>query len=108
MTTRKAVTKKTTDHSDAGEFSFSFYCDKCGWEWRSPAVPFSDGYCSEMEHKEAVNLLWAAEHRAAFEGANLDAHMHFNLCEVCGRRVCDECFCITEKEHSGVCKDCVR
>jgi hypothetical protein len=105
--TRKAVTKKTTDHSDAGQFSFSFYCDRCGKEWVSPAVPFSGGVCSEVEHKEAVNLLWAAEHRAAFEGANIDAHMYFNLCPVCGKRVCDNCFCIEEKEHGGVCNDCL-
>jgi hypothetical protein len=36
----KPLTRKTVDHSDENGFSFSFFCDICGKEWRSPDVPF--------------------------------------------------------------------
>jgi len=107
---RKAITKKSIDHSDTGNFSFSFFCDRCGKEWTSLSQPFSSesGLAGDptVENQDALKLLWGNEHRAAFDEANLEAHLKFNLCPVCGRRVCDECFNIAEKEHGGVCKDC--
>ena len=51
-------------------------------------------------------MIWAQEHRIAFEKANLEAHFHFNQCPDCNSRVCDDCFCMDEKEKSGVCKNC--
>jgi DNA-directed RNA polymerase subunit RPC12/RpoP len=103
---RKALTKKSIDHSDTGKFSFSFFCDRCGKEWISPSQPFSDENSPSIENMDALKLIWGNEHLAAFNEANLEAHMHFNLCPVCGRHVCDECFNIAEKEHGGACKDC--
>jgi hypothetical protein len=103
---RKALTKKSIDHSDPGNFSFSFFCDRCGKEWTSPSQPFTGESSPVIENKDAQNMLWGNEHRAAFDEANLEAHIHFNLCPVCGRRVCDGCFNIAEKEHGGACKDC--
>ena len=58
-----------------------------------------------MEKNEALNLLWGNEHRAAFDEANLEAHIHFNRCPVCGKRVCDDCFC-AEAGKDGACKNC--
>ena len=58
-----------------------------------------------MEKNEALKLMWAHEHRAAFDEANLEAHVQFNRCPVCGKRVCDDCFCI-EGKNGGVCRDC--
>jgi hypothetical protein len=103
---REALTKKSIDHSDSGNFSFSFFCDKCGKEWTSPPQPFTGESSPVIENKDALNMLWASEHRAAFDSADLEAHLHFNFCPVCGRRVCDNCFNIAEKEHGGACYDC--
>jgi len=96
----ETLTKKTVDYSTEKSFSFSFFCDTCGKEWRSTEKHFSGGICSVTESNEALQLLWACEHRAAFNEANLEAHFHFAECPVCGKRVCDACF---EKEH-GNCK----
>lgn len=96
------MTKKTVDHSDSGNFSFSFFCDLCGQEWVSQVKPFSGGRCSVTENDEAKKLLWANEHRALFDEANLEAHMHFCRCTKCGNWVCEECF-LTEEE---ICKKC--
>jgi hypothetical protein len=103
---RKALTQKSIDHSDAGYFSFSFFCDICGREWKSPPQPFSGEGSPIVKNEEALKLLWGNEHRAAFDEANLEAHMKFNRCPVCGRRVCDACFIFEEKEHGGVSKAC--
>jgi hypothetical protein len=114
----KSYTKKTTDHSDSRHFSFSFYCDKCGKEWRSSVQDFTGtdnatGITVDntvgitiIENAEALRLLWAEEHRLAYEAANYDARGYFNCCPVCGKHVCDDCFDIAEEEHGGVCNDC--
>ena len=103
----KAITEKSTDQSDSIAFSFSFYCDKCGKEWTSETTAFSGMGSTAIENEEARLMLWANEHRLAFEAANLEAQMHFNRCPVCGKRVCNDCFCIEEREHGGVCKECI-
>jgi len=103
---RKALTVKSIDHSDKSSFSFSFFCDRCGKEWRSPVQSFTGAGSPIVENNDALNLLWGNEHRVAFEEANLDARMNFNLCPLCGKWVCDDCFSIGEKEHGGVCRDC--
>ena len=96
-------TKRTTDHSDRESFSFSFFCDICGEEWRSLTVPFESGGLTSIEHEEARQMLWAHEHKNAFEQANLDARMQFNTCPQCGKRVCDGCF----NQDSDICKKCM-
>jgi hypothetical protein len=100
------LTKRTVDHSGAESFSFSFFCDCCGKEWRSPVIWFEKGGMT-IEHEEARTLLWAKEHSAAFEQANLEAHLKYNLCEKCGKRVCNECFDIGNVD-SGLCRECVK
>jgi hypothetical protein len=98
------LTKRTIDHSGATSFSFSFFCDICGKEWRSPTVWFGrEGMA--IEHEEARTLLWAKEHSAAFEQANLEAHLQYNLCNKCGKRVCEECF-DTRDGDVWLCGEC--
>ena len=99
------LTKKTIDHSDTGRFSFSFFCDRCGKEWVSQEKEFSQGGFTVVESDEALKLLWAHEHRTAFDEASLDARMQFNRCPKCDRWVCDNCFCI-ERKTGGLCVDC--
>ena len=100
----KLLTKQITDHSDTGSFSFSFFCDCCGKEWKSPSVPFETGGMT-IEHEEARLLLWTKEHNTAYEQANLEALLHFNNCPICGKWVCDDCISL-EDQRGEMCKDC--
>jgi hypothetical protein len=102
----KPLTRRSTDHSNAELFSFSFFCDICGKEWRSPAVWFETGGMA-IEHEEARQMVWAHEHKTAFEQANLEAQMHFNNCTRCGKRVCEECF-DTRDGDVWLCVECVK
>ena len=86
-----SLTARTTDHSSAGSFSFSFFCDNCGNEWKSFVTPFESGGFTAIENEEARQLIWAHEHKTAFDRANLEAHFHFNHCPESGKWVCDEC-----------------
>jgi len=98
------LTRKSLDRSDKERFLFSFYCDRCGKEWTSHPVSFNTGGFSAIEHEEAGLLVWTYEHKTAFEHANLDARMKFNLCLKCGRWVCGECF----NAENSLCKVCLR
>jgi hypothetical protein len=100
----KPLTRKTIDHSDEKSFAFSFFCDICGKEWKSPCVPFETGGLT-IEHEEARRLLWAKEHSTAYEQANLDARMQCNECIRCGKRVCDSCFDV-KGEDTRLCGEC--
>ena len=102
------LTRKSTDRSTAVMFAFSFFCDRCGKEWRSGTLPFNQGNFTVIEHEEARQALWEQEHKAAFEQANLDARMEFGQCPKCGRRVCDNCICTDGKRSADLCKDCDR
>jgi len=104
----KSITEKSIDHSNSWRFSFSFFCDKCGKEWKSPDQEFTGMGSTAVENGEAQQLLWAHEHQLAYEAANIDARTYFNLCPVCGKRVCDDCFDIEESEHGGICNDCAK
>jgi predicted RNA-binding Zn-ribbon protein involved in translation (DUF1610 family) len=101
------LTRKSVNHSTTEQFAFSFFCDRCGKEFRSEIVPFNQGYFTAIEHEEVRQLLWAQEHKTAFEQANVDARMKFSLCPQCGRRICDECLSLDSRQEADLCKDCV-
>ena len=86
------LTRKSIDRSNTEQFGFSFFCDRCGKEWKSQTLPFNNGHFTAIENEEARQLVWAQEHRAAFDRANLEAHFHFSHCADSGMWVCDECF----------------
>jgi len=98
------LTRKSKNHSSPEWFSFSFYCDQCGNEWNSPTLKYEQGGFSTVEHEDVKKLIWEQEHKAAFNGANLEAHFHFSFCPKCSRRVCDECFDM-ERSQCKFCKD---
>jgi len=98
------LTRKLTDRSDNDRFLFSFFCDRCGFEWTSQSVSFLEGGFTAIEHEEARLLIWAYEHKVAFEHANLDARTKFNRCLNCGRWVCNKCYEIDD----GLCRDCAK
>jgi hypothetical protein len=101
------LTRKSADHSTLEQFSFSFFCDRCGKEFLSEIVPFNKGNFTAIEHEEARQLLWVQEHKTAFEQANVDARLKFTLCRGCGRRICDECLSLDSRQTTDLCKDCV-
>jgi hypothetical protein len=102
----EAITNKYTDLSTADSFAFRFYCDDCGREWQSAPIAFCcDGFAQPPE-ESVRSMLWNGQHEAAYERANREALFHFNLCPLCGRRVCDECFYVSDTEHTDVCKQC--
>lgn len=94
----QSVTKKHTDRSTDTDFRFEFFCDECAGAWSSERYPFSlrDSPPASPAEKRAHEIIWNAEHDAAYERANTEALFHFNKCPSCGKRVCDECFCELE------------
>jgi len=102
------LTKKSIDHSNTEQFVFSFFCDLCGDEWKSPAILFETGGFTVVEHEVTQQLIWEQEHRAAFDRANLQAHFHFSYCSGCGKWVCDECFDVEGSGKNGICRDCCK
>lgn len=105
----KSVTKRFHDQSTDTAFRFVFYCDLCGKAWESDAYPFDDPFAGNAEggEKRARDILWRTEHDAAYERANLEARLHFNRCERCGKNVCDDCYelCVCS-DGRDVCAAC--
>lgn len=99
-----SITKKYCDHSTEKYFAFSFFCEVCGGEWKSEYYPFSmaDVFPRDNSEVKAHEIIWAAEHEAAYERANNEAIFHFGKCPKCGKRVCDNCFSVFE----DVCVSC--
>ncbi|GHU62285.1 hypothetical protein AGMMS49983_03470 [Clostridia bacterium] len=100
------LTKKVRDHSGENAFSFSFFCDRCGKEWGSPRFRCECGGVTAFDSEEAKKRIWADEHRAARERANLEAILHFNYCARNEEWICDECFVGCESGGSDVCAAC--
>ena len=101
------VTKTFTDRSTMKAFSFSFFCDKCGREWRSTPQAFVPGALATPVNLQVIRMLWNAQHRAAYERANLEALYAFTLCPACARRLCSACFYASETESDTHCNDCL-
>ena len=100
------ITKRFADHSTDREFRFEFFCDKCGAVWKSDVYPFylRDAPCGNEGESRAREILWKADHNAAYERANNEAAMNFNRCRKCGLRFCDDCF----SEFELICTDCAK
>lgn len=101
------ITKKFVDHSTPEAFSFSFYCDQCGKEWRSALYAFNPGGFQWPIDRQVYQMLWNEQHKAAYERANREAIFEFNRCPECGQRVCMECFYQSETDVTDICKDCI-
>lgn len=101
------ITKKYADRSTRKVFAFSFYCDKCGKEWRSTPQVFDPGELKSPPDIRIYRMLWNGQHKAAYEQANLEAIYAFSYCLECGRRMCMDCFCRSETDIGESCKDCL-
>ena len=98
------VTRQYADLSTAERFEFLFYCDRCGWQWRSEAYAFDpNGFEPPIDEKIRV-MLWRRQHEEAYERANREAGLRFSRCPVCGCRICDDCL---YRASSGQCRDCI-
>ena len=86
------ITKKFTNISTEDSFQFVFKCDRCGAGTRSEKYRFSIERYDAPLRDRARSLLWTKQHDEAYERANIEARSDFNLCPICGRRVCDKCF----------------
>jgi len=102
------ITKRYTDRSTTRAFAFSFYCDKCGKEWRSTTRAFDPGELQSPTDRRVLGMLWDGQHKAAYEQANLEAIYAFSHCPECDRRICLECFCRTETDIAEICTDCLQ
>jgi hypothetical protein len=100
-----SITRKLDDESDAKVFQFVFYCDCCGQGYRTAPIPFSvrDAPDRTEEFTPAQKLIYETEYDDAYERGNLDALSVFEVCETCGRRICEDC---SEGGIGYVCRDC--
>jgi len=101
------VTKRYADHSTPEGFAFSFFCDKCGEEKQSAWYAFNPGGFLPPIDPQVFQMLWNDQHKAAYERANHEAFFAFNRCPECERRVCTDCFYLSEMDVSDICKDCL-
>ena len=106
--TSAPVTKKFTNISTEDGFQFVFQCDRCGAGAPSEKYKFSTDHFKPQLRDRARALVWTRQHDEAFERANNEARSDFNICPVCGRRVCDNCFYVSPGLVTDVCLDCKR
>jgi len=102
------ITRRFADRSIPKAFSFSFFCDGCGKEWRSTPQAFHSNGLKSLTDLRIVRMLWNGRHKAAYEQANLEAIYAFFYCPKCRRRLCMECFRRSETDAADICKDCLK
>ncbi len=102
-----SVTKKYTDLSTEDHFRFAFYCERCGAPTNSEVYNFPTNTYAYPPRGRALSMLWNRFHKAAFERAVIEARGEFNICPICGRRVCEQCFFVNAGEITDVCYDCL-
>ena len=101
------ITIEFADRSTPEAFAFSFFCDKCGREWRS-AIRMDDPCMLKPPADPGIIDMWReGRHRTAYERSNLEAAYEFYYCSECGRRLCMECYCRSETDTAEICKDCL-
>ena len=105
---RCPLTKRYMDRSTMDGFSFSFYCDRCSKEWRSVRYDFNPGSFVTPSDSAVYQMLWNDQHKAAYARAIREGALAFNLCPVCGCKVCQECFYLSEIGMTDVCTDCFK
>lgn len=105
----RQITKNILDdRSVPEEFRFSMCCAECGREWRSQPIRFSKaGVQPETEGKRVIfRTLYEREREQERQRAAETAARSFNLCPICGRLVCDQCFLICD--DLDMCTACAK
>lgn len=103
---KQLLTNQLKDVSDRESFGFSLSCEACSKEWFSDRVRFSKADTPSVTEKKQVvySVLYNRELAQAKNKAVSQASYHFNLCPVCHRLVCNDCFVICE--DLDMCTDC--
>ena len=96
---KQVIRERLIDCSDQEKFVFNLICPECGKVWQSTPVGFSKaGEEPPTESKRVIfYLLYEREKREAFEKAVEEAVHFFNLCPLCERLVCNDCFLICQE-----------
>ncbi|MBQ7399885.1 MAG: hypothetical protein IJW06_05460 [Clostridia bacterium] len=101
------ITKKYTDDSSMKQFKFTFYCDCCGKPIFTKVYDFNSAFAQKTflsnDEKEARAIIYANEHREAYERANNEVRLNLNRCEICGDMICEDCSVYSDKLGGGVC-----
>lgn len=104
-----AVTKKFTDKSTIKKFIFEFYCDCCASPVREIEYDFISGFKDKVfltsDEREARAIIYASDHKKAYERANIEVRFLLEKCEKCGDMVCDECV-VYDADGKVLCKKC--
>ena len=95
---RQILMERMKDASTQDAFCFTLRCEECRKVWHGAPVPFSKaGVTPSTEGKRIIyNTLYEKEKRYALEKTAGEGERLFNVCPICGRLVCDECFMICD------------
>ena len=95
---KQVIREHLIDCSDQEKFVFNLICPECGKVWQSTPVGFSKaGKEPETESKRVIfYLLYEREKQRALTRAVEEAVHFFNICPVCERLVCNDCFLICQ------------
>ena len=101
-----SLKKYLKDISSDSLYQFSISCQICGRSWDSRPLPFSKaGSQPETAEKKIIyDVMYQRELEAARDSAVLAGKDHFNLCPICGKLVCDDCFMICD--DLDMCREC--
>ena len=94
------------DLSTAERFLFRICCEACGGEYAAKPRRFSKaGMDAPTSEKRILyKALYEQEHSIARHRALDEAVEHINVCPICKRLVCNQCFLICE--DLDMCRDC--
>lgn len=103
---KRVIREHLIDCSNRERFVFSLICPECGKVWQSTPVKFSKaGEEVQTESKQVIYyLLYEREKQRAFFRAVDEAVHNFNLCPLCERLVCNDCFLICQ--DIDICTRC--
>lgn len=103
---KRVIREHLIDCSDRDRFVFNLICPECGRVWQSTPVAFSKaGEEPATESRRVVfYLLYEREKQRAFDRAMEEAVHFFNLCPVCERLVCNDCFLLCRE--IDLCRRC--
>lgn len=95
---KQIIREHLIDCSDSGKFVFNLICSECGKVWQSNPVIFSKAEETPLTESKRIvfYLLYEREKQSAFDKAVEEAVHCFNVCPLCERLVCNDCFMICQ------------
>ncbi len=103
---KEIIKQYLKDDPEYCEFCFSLCCEVCGSKWSSPPVRFSKS--DQQPATESKSIIYETIYKMEYDQARRQAidyaAQHFNVCPICKRLVCDDCFLICD--DLDMCLDC--